>query len=65
MEAAKFKNIVCHICLKTFPYQSRLKEHMEVHKSHEEKYTCKVCKKVFKGSKNLKQHVRIHDENRA
>nr|XP_037283728.1 zinc finger protein 236-like [Rhipicephalus microplus] len=60
---------VCNQCGKSYKRASHLKEHLDSHKSKEDKekkapYRCQKCPKAFSKPSQLKRHERIHTGER-
>ena len=49
----------CLDCLRTFPYRSRLNEHLITH-SNQRPFECLICQKRFKTRWSCKEHELIH-----
>lgn len=67
--AAGARSHVCSLCGKSYKRASHLKEHLESHKSKEDKvkkapHRCQECPKAFSKPSQLKRHERIHTGER-
>ena len=51
--------IVCEVCGRGCPDESKLKRHMRVHTA-EKPFTCGTCQKGFTRQENLNDHLRMH-----
>jgi DNA-directed RNA polymerase subunit RPC12/RpoP len=51
---------MCHICSKTFPRQSALKEHLHTHVAKSEQKQCSECGKWLKNDSTLRLHMKSH-----
>ncbi|TGZ80052.1 hypothetical protein EX30DRAFT_349770 [Ascodesmis nigricans] len=47
----------CPNCAKTFPFQSKLKDHMRIHESNKT-FQCPICHKGFKRSREVTAHTK-------
>lgn len=54
----------CGICGHSYPLQSLLMEHLELHEGVK-RYACTICDKRYRVSSNLKDHLRTHTEERT
>jgi RNase P subunit RPR2 len=51
---------MCHICPKTFPNRSALKEHLYSHVAKSEQKQCRDCGKWLKNDSTLRLHMKSH-----
>ncbi|XP_053695733.1 zinc finger protein 883-like [Sabethes cyaneus] len=59
----KVRKFQCEFCQKTFAYQHKYKEHVNMHKGIKSRQ-CRYCEKTFTHSSNLMMHERIHTKIR-
>lgn len=59
---SKEKKCECHICHKSFKWNSYLIVHMRTHTGGRP-YTCNTCQKSFIHSWHLKEHLKTHTED--
>ena len=58
----ELKPLTCKLCSKTFPYISKLTEHMRFH-NKEKLFNCSICEKSFFTQSNVNKHIKeIHQK---